>query len=144
MLKQVLGSFIAALTGWVGGVISATLLLGVYGAYAAGRVRTDIFVAVPWLFLFYIGAFVVPVWLLALIPLYVLVPRSSALWRPYVCTALGVIAGLLIVAVVFPLPSPNTAKEIWVPYTLGAIVGGITCFTGAVTVDRFKLGSPNI
>src|SRR2546423_619030 len=36
-----------------------------------------------------IGLFAAPVWLAVLLPLYVMVPRSSRLWQPWLCSLIG-------------------------------------------------------
>jgi hypothetical protein len=83
---------------------------------------------------------VVPVWLLLLIPLYLFVPASSALWRLPVCSACGVVAGLVIVGLWFGgIPGvAGVAPEAWSFYVIAAIVGGVTCFIGALTRRVFK------
>ena len=83
---------------------------------------------------------VVPVWLFLLIPLYLFVPASSVLWRLPICSACGVLAGLVIVGLWFQgIPGVGgIAPEAWSFYLIAAIVGGVTCFTGALTKRVFK------
>jgi hypothetical protein len=45
-----------------------------------------------------VGIATLPVWLLILLPLYTLVPRTSVLWRPVVCTLLGCISRPVLLA----------------------------------------------
>jgi hypothetical protein len=77
----------------------------------------------------------VPVWVIALIPLYFAVPRSSPLWRPHICISLGAVAGLVCVAL---FTGGNIDSSMFTWYTVAAIVGAATCFTGVLTRDRFK------
>jgi hypothetical protein len=86
----------------------------------------------------WILAFALPVWVVALVPLSLFLPRSSLLWRWPVCTACGAVVGVLIVAVVFPFPQRGIASEIWFPYALGGIIGAITCLVGSFTRRHFE------
>src|SRR6266403_2447603 len=98
---QLLGTVVAVLGGWLAPFLffGGVRLLGVsdgkqpldVGILVDSTIATSIFMA--W--------FIIPVWILVLIPLYLFVPLSSPLWRWPVCTACGATAGFLIMALVF-------------------------------------------
>ena len=84
-----------------------------------------------------IGLFVIPVWLWVLLPLYVLLPASSGLWRPLTCTSLGAISGAILVTIYCAL-SRDTSFELVVLYLpFAAIVGSVSCFVGALAARFF-------
>jgi hypothetical protein len=86
-----------------------------------------------------IGLFVVPVWVLVLLPLYVLLPRTSFLWRPATCTGLGAISGALLVTLYFAV-SPDVAfglVVLFLPFSI--IIGGVICFIGGLILAPFFL-----
>ncbi|EDY18998.1 hypothetical protein CfE428DRAFT_3656 [Chthoniobacter flavus Ellin428] len=76
------------------------------------------------------------VWLVALLPLYVFVPLRFWLWRWYVCTPCGALAGAGIM-----LWYLHFRTWVWddllVAVALGAIPGGVTCLFGSLTAGRF-------
>jgi hypothetical protein len=84
-----------------------------------------------------------PVWALVLLPLYVLLPRSSALWRVSYCTALGGIAGAVVaLALIFGGGGFGAVAALWMYILVGALVGGATCWFGASTADYFHGPQP--
>ena len=84
-----------------------------------------------------IGLFVIPVWLLVLLPLYVLLPRSSALWRPAICTGLGGLSGAILVTIYFAV-SPDAPFELVVLFLpFAVLIGSVICFVGATTARFF-------
>jgi hypothetical protein len=99
--KQILGTIIAVLLGWFAGMVfleaMAVVQLLQQPHYIAPHARW----VAPLTVSIVMAYFVVPVWLLLLIPLYLFVPTSSALWRLPVCSACGVAAGLVIVGMWF-------------------------------------------
>ena len=86
------------------------------------------------------GAMPLPVWVIALIPLYLFVPLSSSLWRPYICTALGALGGVVSVAVYTHASFDYYMASF---YAVAAIVGAATCFTGTITRRYFKPLKPS-
>ena len=81
--------------------------------------------------------FVWATWLLALVPLYFLVPRQSVLWTWPLCTAYGTIAGAAIISIFdihYFLRDPLNAYTIFAP-----IIGGTTCLFGSLTRERFSI-----
>jgi hypothetical protein len=76
------------------------------------------------------------VWLFALLPLYIFVPLRSSLWRWYLCTPCGALAGAAIM-----LWYLHFRVWVWddvlVAVAMGAIPGGVTCLFGSLTVRRF-------
>jgi hypothetical protein len=62
--------------------------------------------------------------------LYLFVPVRSPLWRWPVCTACGVIAGVLVIALwIGGIPGVGgTGTEAWSLYVIAAIVDGVTLY----------------
>ena len=115
LLMKVVGSAVAACVGAVTGVIGMLL-----------------FGWEDWLTcLFMIGIFVVPVWLLVLLPLHVLLPGSSRFWRPGISAGFGGVSGAILLAGYFALWGGEGFQLIWFFLPFGVIVGGVTCFVGS-------------
>jgi hypothetical protein len=129
-LKKVIGSFISACVGWFTGVLA----MGVFELASASS-RDHV-----WQFLAnhaaLAAAFVLPIWLLVLLPLYVLLPKDSALWRVPVCTALGVLSGVAVLAICFAVTGVPLSL-LWLFGSEAGIIGGVTCLFGALTANRF-------
>jgi hypothetical protein len=87
--------------------------------------------------LFMIGIFVLPIWLFVLLPLYVLLPRSSRLWHPALCTVCGAITGAAILSAYFALAAGGAFDLLYIFLPIGVVVGGVTCFVGAATARYF-------
>ena len=79
--------------------------------------------------------YLILVWIVVLIPLYLAIPRTSLLWRPYICISLGALAGLLCAAL---FSRGNIDSTTFILYAVAAIVGAATGLTAVVTRDRFK------
>jgi hypothetical protein len=131
IIRQLLGTLVVVLGGWIAGVLSIAVVAytGIGGSQRDSAFERTLFTSVAmWIF-------ILPVWLVVLIPLYLFVPVSSLLWKPSVCTALGAVGGLASVAVY-----TDAAFDYYVTsfYVVSAIVGAATCFTGAVTHHYFK------
>ena len=141
-MRSLLGTFVAVFSGWLAAVLFVALATAVLMAADRTPFEPMAFVFGPLTFGLYMWVFILPVWLVVLLPLYFFVPRSSSLWRWPICTACGCAAGLLIVGVVFPLPRLNSDLSLWMPYALGAIVGGVACLTGSLTCHRFQARAP--
>ena len=131
ILKQLLGTVVALLGGWCAGVVSTSVIAftGIGGAQRDAAVGARLATAV------FLWIYLVSVWIVALIPLYFAVARTSLLWRPYICIGLGALAGLLCVALSSG-GSIDSSMFTW--YAVAAIVGAATCLTGVLTRDRFK------
>ena len=88
------------------------------------------------------AAVALPIWALILLPVYVLLPRRSVLWRPVVCTMLGGVAGAVIAFLaMFLLGGLETVAGLWICLIIGIVVGAVTCWFGAATVDYFRRSS---
>jgi hypothetical protein len=142
MGRQVLGSAMATLSGWIIGWI-ALELLSWYG--------NDYFNHWSWYLVWdslamfvLMGMLIVPVWSVILLPLYLLVPRSSFLWSPLVCVPLGAFAGFLIMQaefacqeyVVYHAGGHHAFEFVWLSIP-AAIIGGVTCLAGTLTYFWF-------
>jgi hypothetical protein len=136
-LRMVWGSFVAVVIAWLAAIVLLEAAQVVNFISHRDQLTWNVLWVTPLWFSMWILAFALPVWLVALVPLSLFLPRSSLLWRWPVCTACGAVVGALVVAVVFPFPQRGIAPEIWFPYTLGGIIGGITCLVGSLTRRRF-------
>jgi len=131
IFKQLLGTFIALIGGWFAGVVCIVIIAvtGIGGDQRGAVVGASLMEAV------FLWVYLIPVWIIALIPLYLAIPRTSLLWRPYICISFGALAGLLCAAL---FSSGNIDSTMFLWYAVAAIVGAATCLTGVVTRDRFK------
>lgn len=126
------GSFFAVVIG----CLAALVILEVVYVFTSIRGRDNtswiVLLALPLWWSIAIWLFALPVWLIALLPLSLFLPYSSVLWRWPVCTVCGAIAGAIVVALVFPFLGQGIPPEIWFFYSLGAVVGGVTCLAGSL------------
>jgi hypothetical protein len=138
--KQLLGTGVAVLAGWLAALIFIESLTAFELLKQPHYIVPEALVVTPMEFGFYMAFFIVPVWSLLLIPLYLFVPGRSVLWHWPVCTACGIVAGVLVMALwVGGIPGVDgIAAEAWSLYVMAAIVGGCTCLIGALTKDRFE------
>ena len=127
----------AVVVGWLAAIVLLELFTLFSVLHEPEQTSPNALFVTSVFFSLFIWAFALPVWFLALVPLALFVPPSSPLWSPPICTACGAVVGALVVAVRFPVPGPGIAPQIWFPYALGAVVGGITCFVGSVSRHRF-------
>jgi len=147
MLFKLLGSFVAALSGWIWCVLAFMVTDFIQ--------RDD---PIEWsglgLISIVVGIIVFSVWLLALIPLYFLVPRTSVLWRWPVCALCGGIAGGLIICGLAMLDkADHSFSEIFSWESVIFILiypvstGSIICLVGALTAryffDKARLAAEN-
>jgi hypothetical protein len=130
--RRVFGSFLAAFVGW----LPFNLILVVIGVVdwrhtSVTGWRTMIAFALM------SAKFVFTTWLVLLLPLYLLVPLGSVLWRWPVCTVCGGLCGGLIQFAFWRwYGAPFTVDE--VPSLVGAaFIGAITCLFGSLTARRF-------
>ena len=138
--RRLLGSALSAFVGW----LTVNIFILIFGIIATRGISapgpsaherwagTAIVGLVSFVFIF-------GTWFVALIPLYLLVPLNSWLWRWYVCTACGAISGLMVIYVVNQLTTPQAHWGF--AGLLGAIAGGVTCLFGSLTVRCFQLRS---
>jgi hypothetical protein len=131
VLKQLLGTLVAVIGGWCAGVAMTALIAftGMGGAQPEAAVGATLYSAV------FMWIWIVPVWIVVLIPLYLFIPRSSWLWHPVACTLLGALGGIGSAAV---STHGNFDPGMLTFYLVAMAVGGATCLTGAVTRNRFK------
>jgi len=131
---------VAVLSGWLAAMIVLEAMTIIELVHQPHYVVPEALFVAPITVSMVMSWFLTPVWLFVLIPLYIFIPSSSVLWQAPVCSACGVIAGLLLVG--FWLGGiPGThgfATEGWWFYIFAAIVGGVTCLVAALTRDRFK------
>lgn len=137
-LWKALGSFVSVTAGWAGGLIVLAafwLVLSLRSENVWAEVSSGVVV-----YSAVIGGFAISVWLVILLPLYVLLPDTSPLWRTRVCTALGIIAGGGIVLAYLLIGGGIFALFLWPLVVVGAVVGGVTCLFGASTAPYFRGG----
>jgi hypothetical protein len=141
--KQLLGTVVAVLGGWLAALVFLELDAVVQLLQQPHYIVPEALVVGPITATWFASYFIVPVWLFLLIPLYLFVPPSSVLWRWHVCTICGVIAGLVIVGCVFRgIPGVGSfSVESWSFFVMAAITGGVTCLIGALTRERFTNAS---
>jgi hypothetical protein len=138
--RQLFGTLVAVVAGW------SVALLFVESKYAldalSQRQPIDVgliygsSIATSWI----MAWFIIPVWLLVLIPLYFFIPLSSPLWHWPICTACGGAAGFLVMAAFFLAFTGHDSwsSGVWEFCGIAALVGGGTCFVGSVTRHAFK------
>jgi hypothetical protein len=138
--KQIFGTIIAVLAGWLAAMFFIEAMTSIELLQQPHYVVPEALLVAPITVSIVMAYFVIPVWLFALVPLYIFVPSSSVLWRVPICSACGVVAGLVIVALwLRGIPGVGgVAPEAWSLYVIAAIVGGVTCFIGALTRHRFR------
>lgn len=134
--RRVFGSALSAFAGWF--TLNAFLFVWAFITRHEHHSNPPIpheWLTGPAFVAIYSAAFVFATWLVALLPLYIFVPRRSVLWRWPVCTLCGAVAGALIM---FGFYGPNSPDDFsTVAILLASIVGGTTCLFGALTADRF-------
>jgi hypothetical protein len=117
ILLKVAGSLLAALAGALAGV-TYMLLFGWE----------------DWpVCLMLISFFAVPVWALVLLPLHVLLPRSSSFWHPAASAGVGGAVGAVLLTAYFLFSGPEL---LWFFLPIGVLVGIVTGLVGAA-IARF-------
>jgi hypothetical protein len=96
--KQLLGTAVAVLSGWLAALLLFEIITLINVLRKPHEVVPDALWVTPLTVSMVMSWFVIPVWLLVLIPLYIFVPSSSVLWRAPICSVCGVIAGVLILS----------------------------------------------
>ena len=133
---RILGSFLAAFVGWAP-LVLLSVIIGLIDWPHTSITGWGSTIAFAYIF----GKFVFGTWLLVLLPLYLLVPLQSVLWRWPVCTLCGAFCGALILFVYWRLLRlPLRASEIRgeIPSLfVAAFVGATTCLFGSLTAPRF-------
>jgi hypothetical protein len=79
-----------------------------------------------------IGLFALPVWLVLLLPLYIMVPRSSRLWQPWLCSLVGAFCGGTIF-ILYLMTMPAPLESVWLFLPAAVVTGAVTCLLGATT-----------
>jgi hypothetical protein len=126
--RRIFGSCVCALAGWIG-FLSVIYILLVCAALGRGKQLTaeDLWKGIPELF-FWIGAPGIPVffrcWLIMVLPLYLLVPPQSPLWRWKPAVAFGAVEGAVV--------GLATEIEPWTVLSL-ALVGAGMCLFASLT-----------
>ena len=86
-----------------------------------------------WAFLALILAYALPVWLVTFVPLYLIFPCKTVLWRWYICSPLGAVLGFLgsLVLLGGKLSSLTSGSDMaanWIPIVVGAATFAIGGF----------------
>ncbi len=105
-------------------------LLGALAGALAGVVSMLAFGWDDWLAcLMLISFFAVPVWLLVLLPLHILLPRSSVFWEPSVSAGAGAGVGALLLLVYFLFFGPGL---LWIFLPVGVLIGVVAGLVGSL------------
>ena len=140
MLKRVafslLGALVAIASGWLAGILAALLLAVVAIVAHPHQVPVGALLAMPWVVAIGSLIFIIPT-SIALVPLYLFIPQTSLLWRWPVCTTLGVVSAVCIVAVFLAQTNRNPPESVFSWYVLAAAIGGSACFVASKTHERF-------
>jgi hypothetical protein len=138
IVSGLLNSFVAAIAGWFAGILVGILLgLGEAFAFHDHDFRSVV-IGDAWIVAFSSPFLIVPVWLFVLLPLYWFASSSSRLWRLPVCTVMGGLAGVILLAALrFSTPS-DLHEPAWSWYTLAVITGGTTCLVGSLIHERSR------
>ncbi len=137
--RRVFASVVAALTAWA--ILSAgvAILFIVFIFSSKGTPSSDTGWGV-WIFGMIAVASTVltfALWLLVLLPLYLLLPPGSMFWKWPLCTACGAVGG----AVLFLSWSYSTYPVDSLRFEFGvgaAVIGGVMGFSAALTRRRFQ------
>ncbi len=82
-----------------------------------------------------ISLFAVPIWALVLLPMHVLLPRSSRFWHPAASTGVG---GVLAVVLLTIFVSEDL---LWLFLPIGILVGVITGLAGSAVARLYAIRS---
>jgi hypothetical protein len=145
-------SFLSAWVGWGAGML-LFLIIGLCTLTTGSRDRLffgsgDSF---TWTYLIeglfvigmVMGFWILIIWFFVLVPLALLVPSRSLLWKPRILTMCGILAGPSIFVAWFGVGSfsfPTDPIELYQSFfwvIAPAIVGGATCYVGARLHQRF-------
>jgi hypothetical protein len=95
----------------------------------------------------FMGIYVLLIWFLILVPLALLVPNKSFLWKPRTLTLCGILAGptILVTYIVIagstnfnsPVDLQNLLYACYIAFVVPAAIGGVTCYVGARLNQRF-------
>ena len=128
--RRILGSFVPPFVSWVAFnllYLIAAFFLWPSPSWWVGPVIAAMFS----------GSFIFGTWLLILLPLYLLVPERSVLWRWPLCTFCGALAGAGIIVVWSSIYYPQATDRIGMS-VIAAVIGGVTCLVGSLTRHRFQ------
>ena len=140
VLRQVLGTVVAVVSGWL---VALMFLESTYFVDAVRQrhpVDMGLLLGSTLLSISFMAYFVIPVWLIVLIPLYLFVPSSSLLWRWPICMLCGAAAGFLIMAGSLLVIGDGGSWSFgaWELCGIGALVGAAICLVGSLTRRVFK------
>ena len=154
IFSRVVLSLLAALAGWGGGMVYWILWAlsnSVFRPEDQALVNLGSGAVLLVVIGLYMGFYILIVWLFALLPLMLFVPDQSFLWKPGTLTLIGFFTGPIIVCIsaavhIAQLKSSSDLRiydqnayliSILVPFGIpAAIVGGATCFAGAILHRR--------
>jgi hypothetical protein len=140
ILRQLLGVLVAVVGGWLAGIVFEFCWTLFDMVVQPGDTPAIALFVRPWIVALGSVVFILPV-VPILILMYIFLPRSSAVRRWPVCTALGAAAGTLIVFAFLSRPDANPPESKLSWYILAAVIGGATCFVGSLTRERFWGGT---
>jgi hypothetical protein len=138
--RQILGSFVAVVTGWFAALAFLMACMVLRNLQHAHTLTGQQILGYFEMYAFFMACLIVPVWLLVLIPLYILLPSSSILWRSPICTVCGVFAGEIIM---FAFYRGDLDRVLMYHYVMAGMVGGVACLTASLTRRQFKMHLTN-
>jgi hypothetical protein len=138
--KQLVGTTVAVIGGWCGALLLCGGLYLFDAFHQRQHLDSQLLFGGTIAMSGFMALFIVPVWVLILVPLYLFVPWHSILWRWPICTACGALAGFAIMTLFFGgIPGfGQLSSGAWDFYVIAAVVGGVTCLVGALTRHIFK------
>jgi len=152
--SRVLLSFLSALAGWGGGMLYSILIaLSNSVFHLDDPALVNLGSGAGWLVFIglYMGSVVLNVWLFVFLPLVLLVPDRSFLWKSGALTLIGFFTGPIIICILAALNIAHLKTtsdlriydqnaymiSILVPFGIpAAVVGGVTCFVCAILHRR--------
>ena len=123
--------------GWLAGVLAGFLLAAAAILLQPHRAAFGALIAAPLVVAIGSLYFILPA-LLAMLPLCLLFPASSPVWRCPVSTSIGVLAGIAIVTVVLCRPGTNPPESILSWYILSTAIGGTSGSVAALVHQRLR------
>lgn len=131
MWHSLLASILAAVAGWVCGVLALGTIGALFSIVFDRASLATICAELWWPFLFAFG-FVLPLWVVLLVPLYLLVPATSFLWRGWMCIVVGLVVGGAIGAIRLRLVGSLGDTDLFLFTIESAFIGGFACFAAVL------------
>jgi hypothetical protein len=140
--RRLLGSAASAVAGWVCGFLGLGGI-GIVATIVFDRSSlSELWSQIWWPFLFAFG-FVLPLWLLFLLPLYLFIPSNSVVWRCWPCIFVALCVGAVIGAIRLALVGALGDTDLFLFTVESALIGGFACLF-AVLSRRWLHGTQTV